>query len=201
MNIENQLNILRNFQSRYGTDLLTLVFTQLADSKLKTRLGDAGFRSILEKYQSSVRTVLKDFSAAEVNSEGDPFFLVFANPAEAVLFSTKLHETNRVASSETGELIKARVGIHTAEILVKGQPLEGTIMHVNLCARLMGICGQGRTIMTRIAYDKARHGLTATEAKNKMTWTTLESVLRKGYAEPLEIFEVCSLPVGDTAAH
>jgi class 3 adenylate cyclase len=190
MNIQDQLNILRDFRASHRKDLLTLVFADLSDTgALKTRLGDSGFSAVFANYLSRVRNLLKLFPSREVNVGGDPFFIIFENPADAVRFSIGLHEANQVSSREIGESIRSRVGIHIGPILLEGQALNLTAIEVNTCAQLMAICRRGGTIVTRIAADNAQKILEGTEQGKRLSCVNLGFVQRKGLG-PLEIFEV-----------
>ena len=109
--------------------LTTVVFTDIQSStELATRLGDRGWRELIERHDSEVRRQLTRYRGAEVKTLGDGFLAIFDGPARAIACATAIREAVKPLG------IATRVGIHTGECeFVKGD-VRG--IAVNLAARI-----------------------------------------------------------------
>ena len=97
--------------------LATLLFTDIVDSTAHmAKLGDAGWRELLERHHALVRRELTRARGQEVDTAGDGFFASFDGPARAVRCAKSIVESVR----DLG--IDVRSGLHTGECeLVDGK--------------------------------------------------------------------------------
>lgn len=199
MKIEpRHLSLVDDFRAKHRAGLMTLLFTDLAGStKLKSELGDAVAGAILQRHHSLVREVLKSFpEAREVSTAGDSFFLVFDSPSNAVIFALRLHRALRELSTQVGHKIRDRVGIHVGEVFFEHGETAGRVqnysgIHVDTCARVMGICAPGRILLTRFAFDNAQQIVPTKKDKlGPLGWISHGLYELKGVSQPLEICEV-----------
>lgn len=126
--------------------LATLLFVDIVDSTGHAqRLGDAGWRELLEDYRLKVRREISRFNGTEVDTAGDGFFVRFDSPAYAI-------EAARAAGVAAAALdIQLRAGIHTGECELEGNRLAGMAVHV--AARTMAEAGPGEVYVTSTVRD------------------------------------------------
>lgn len=126
--------------------LTTLLFADLVDSTaLASRIGDAAFRSLLERYYSIVRRQLAGFRGIEIDQAGDGFFAHFDGPARAVSFARAL----RREAATIG--LPVRVGIHTGEVEPSGAQLRGIAVHIG--ARIAASAQAGEVLVSGTVRD------------------------------------------------
>ena len=88
------------FQRKHRVGLLTLLFTDVADStKLKQTLGEREGVAAIQRHHAAIREVLSQFrEGEEIETAGDSFFIVFTKPSDAVKFSILVQARLRAAS-------------------------------------------------------------------------------------------------------
>jgi len=128
--------------------LATLLFTDIVDSTAHAeRLGDAGWRALLEEQRTAVRRELGRHKGAEVDTAGDGFFARFATPAGAMAAARAI----RSATQKLG--IEIRAGIHTGECEVDGNKLVGMAVHI--AARIQSKAEPGEILVSSTVKDLA----------------------------------------------
>ena len=195
---EHQAQV-EEFQRKYSTGLVALVFTDIVDSTaLKQRVGDHEAAIIFQRHHGLVRELLRQIPRAEeIETAGDSFFLVFARPSDAVRFSLILQTRLQAMAQQTGLVLADRVGIHMGEVLIQqeaegeGKPFGS---HVDTCSRVMSIGKAGQILMTRSVFDSARQVLRGQEVcgVKELRWSSHGHYLFKGLEEPLEVCEVAA---------
>ena len=106
-----------------------------------------------------VQEILSGFAEGEeIETAGDSFFIVFARPSDAVKFALLVQSKLRDFGNGT---IRDRIGIHVGEVLMAAQNESGESrrpagIHVDTCARVMGLGQANQILMTHFAFDNAR---------------------------------------------
>ncbi len=128
--------------------LATLLFVDIVDSTGHAlRLGDAGWRTLLEKYRLKLRREISRFNGTEVDTAGDGFFVRFDSPAYAI-------EAARAARVATAALdIELRAGVHAGECEMEGNRLAGMAVHV--AARIIAEAGPGEILVSSTVKELA----------------------------------------------
>src|SRR5436190_21070997 len=91
------------------TGIVTLLFTDVEGStKLLHELGDA-YAGALHEHRRVLRETFTAHAGAEVDTQGDAFFVAFARASEAVA------ATAAAQLALSGGPIKVRMGLHTGE--------------------------------------------------------------------------------------
>jgi class 3 adenylate cyclase len=126
--------------------LATLLFTDIVDSTAHmARLGDAGWRELLERHHALVRRELARARGREVDTAGDGFFAAFDGPARAV----------RCAKSIVGSVrdlgIDVRSGLHTGECELVDGKISGIAVHTG--ARVAAHAGAGEVLVSSTVKD------------------------------------------------
>jgi class 3 adenylate cyclase len=126
--------------------LATLLFTDIVDSTAHmAKLGDAGWRALLERHHALVRSELARARGNEVDTAGDGFFAAFDGPARAV----------RCAKSIVGGMrqlgIEVRSGLHTGECEIVDGKMSGIAVHTG--ARVAAQAGPGEVLVSSTVKD------------------------------------------------
>jgi len=126
--------------------LATLLFTDIVDStRHMAKLGDAGWRELLERHHAFVRRELARARGREVDTAGDGFFAAFDGPARAVRCAKSIVEGIR----DLG--IDIRSGLHTGECEIVDGKVSGIAVHTG--ARVAAHAGPGEVIVSSTVKD------------------------------------------------
>lgn len=160
-------------RSAGATMLATLMFTDIVSStEHARRIGDAAWRSLLDRHDALVRRELERFSGREVKTTGDGFLAAFDSPGQAV----RCAQSVRQALNAVG--IKVRTGLHTGECQIVGNDLRGQAVH--LAARVCSEAGADEILVTSTVRDLVSGtGISLTEHG---------SVELKGFDEPWRLY-------------
>ena len=136
--------------TRYEPDLerilATVLFTDIVDStSTAARLGDQGWREVLESHRRVVRESLARFGGREVKTLGDGFLLTFDGPARAIRCARAVLDS----SQELG--IRVRAGLHTGECEAMGDDLGGIAVHI--AARVSALAEPSEVLVSRTVKD------------------------------------------------
>ena len=100
--------------------LATVMFTDIVDSTATaTAMGDRAWRDLLDAQNEVVRRELAKFRGNEIKTLGDGLLATFDGPARAIRCGRAITEAVRALG------IEVRVGIHTGEVELVGDPDEG----------------------------------------------------------------------------
>jgi class 3 adenylate cyclase len=126
--------------------LATLLFTDIVDSTAHlARLGDAGWRELLERHHALVRAELARARGNEVDTAGDGFFAAFDGPARAVRCAKSIvHELRELG-------IAVRSGLHTGECEIVDGKVSGIAVHTG--ARVAAHAGPGEVLVSSTVKD------------------------------------------------
>ena len=104
------------------------------------RHGDRAARELLGRYRRVVREVIGTFNGAEIRTEGDSFYVVFASVSDAVLGGLAiLASLERERAEQPADPINVGIGVHAGE---SEDSEEGIVSGaVNVAAR---ICAQAQ---------------------------------------------------------
>jgi class 3 adenylate cyclase len=126
--------------------LATLLFTDIVDSTAHmARLGDAGWRELLERHHSLVRAELVRARGDEVDTAGDGFFAAFDGPARAVRCAKSIVSGMRDLGLEV------RSGLHTGECELVDGKVTGIAVHTG--ARVAAHAGPGEVLVSSTVKD------------------------------------------------
>ncbi len=171
-----------------GARILTLVFTDLADSTaLKTRHGDQAIAALIARHRVHVQRLAAESGGRVISWAGDGGFLIFEMPSAAVLFALRLQQ----AHAGEPDLPAVRTGMHMGEVNERpdsGGDVEG--LAVDLAARIAGLARPAQVLLSAAVADSARPRLDGAEFAHPIRWQAHGSYRLKGFDQPLEIREV-----------
>ena len=126
--------------------LSTILFTDIVDSTHRAAaVGDAEWRTLLERHDTITRTQLKHFSGVEIKHTGDGFLATFKSPARAIQCAVAISEL-------VGDIgLQMRAGVHSGEIEVFGADLGGIAVHIG--ARIADTAGPNEVVVSRTVKD------------------------------------------------
>jgi class 3 adenylate cyclase/TolB-like protein len=162
----------------------------VASTDLKQTLGDLAAQALIKAHHERVRHILGEFAdAQEIETAGDSFLLVFADPADALAFALRLHASLR-SQSRGQAAVRDRIGIHVGKVLVGDAGIFG--VDIDTCARVMSVGGADQILLTRPAHDEAKKVLEGRDIAGvgSIAWRSHGRYHFKGLDEPLELFEV-----------
>jgi class 3 adenylate cyclase len=128
--------------------LTTLLFTDIvASTEMAERLGDRGWRQLLDSHDKAVRGLLETHRGREAGTTGDGFLATFDAPAQAIRCALA------IAAASNGLGVQDRLGVHTGEIEMAGADLRGQAVH--LAARIMNAAGPGEVFVSATVKELA----------------------------------------------
>jgi len=133
---------------RRPTGQVTFLFTDIEGSTtLVDQLGTASWRPLLERHRALIRGALAQHDGLEIQTEGDSFFAVFREPAEAVRAAAGAQQALFAEPWPEGAAIRVRMGIHTGlgELDADG----GYVGYdVHRAARVAGAANGGQVLLS-----------------------------------------------------
>lgn len=141
-------NFVSHLPDRAQTErvLTTVLFTDIVGStELASRLGDSGWRALLERHHAAVRRELARFQGRELDTAGDGFFATFDGPARGVRAAVAIGESLRTLDLEI------RAGLHTGECEISDGKVVGVA--VSIGARIASLAGAGEVLVSSTVKD------------------------------------------------
>jgi pimeloyl-ACP methyl ester carboxylesterase len=130
----------------YDRVLATVLFTDIVRStEQASALGDRAWRELLERHRWLVRRELNRFRGREVDTAGDGFLSTFDGPARAV----RCAQAVVLAAHSIG--VDVRAGLHTGEILLVGEGVGGTAVHIG--ARVAAMAAPNQVLVSSTVRD------------------------------------------------
>jgi class 3 adenylate cyclase len=133
-------------EPRIDRFLATVLFTDIVGStELAGRLGDRGWRDLLQRFHAFSRAQIEAFRGREIDTAGDGYFAIFDGPARAM----RCADTMVRGLQALG--IDIRAGLHTGEVEALGDKVSGMAVHIG--ARVMSKAGTGEVWVSSTARD------------------------------------------------
>jgi predicted ATPase len=132
---------------------VTLLFTDIEGStRLLRTLGSSAYADALAEHRRILRASFGDHGGVEVDTQGDAFFVAFAEAADAVAAAA------RAQSALAGGPVKVRMGLHTGTPAVTGEGYVGEDVHLG--ARIAGAAHGGQVVVSRTTRELVDRPLT-----------------------------------------
>ena len=126
--------------------LATVLFTDIVGStENAAKLGDRGWRDLLERHQAAVRRELARWRGREVDTAGDGFLATFDGPARAIRCGLA------IATDARSLGLEVRAGVHTGECELLGDKVAGIAVHTG--ARVAAMAQGGEVLVSQTVKD------------------------------------------------
>lgn len=126
--------------------LAAILFMDIVDSTgTAARLGDRGWRRVLDSYDRIIDRNLQRHHGTKINPTGDGFLATFDRPAAAVACATAIR------SAVTDLDVQLRAGVHFGEVERRGDDIAGIAVHI--AARVAGVAPSGVVLVSRTVVD------------------------------------------------
>jgi predicted ATPase/class 3 adenylate cyclase len=159
------------------TGTVTFLFTDIEGStNLLHELGDA-YGAALDRHRVILRMAFADHGGAEVDTQGDAFFVAFTRASDAVAAAANAQR------ELVGGPIRVRMGIHTGEPLRTGEGYVGIDVH--RAARIAAVGHGGQVLVSQSARDLVEGDLPADLALDNLGAHRL-----KDLSAPQQIFQL-----------
>src|SRR4051812_29411643 len=139
------------------TGNLTFFFSDIEGStRLLEALGDK-YSKLLERHRALVRAEFAANGGTEVNTQGDSFFAVFAEPQDAINAAVATQRAMGAEDWRTDQALKIRIGLHTGEARVVAGDYVG--LDVHRAARIMAAAHGAEIVASEETCQDARRHL------------------------------------------
>ena len=129
------------------TGTVTFLFSDIEGStRLSQTLRTERYREVLERHQVAMRAAFDAHEGVERGTEGDSFFVVFRDPAQAVAAAVAAQRALASSSWPDGTAIRVRIGVHTGAGVRGGDDYVG--LDVNRAARISASAHGGQIILS-----------------------------------------------------
>jgi class 3 adenylate cyclase/alpha-beta hydrolase superfamily lysophospholipase len=153
--------------------LATVLFTDIVGSTTRAeQMGDLRWRDLLAAHHANVRRELARYRGSEVKSLGDGFLATFDGPARAVRCACAIAEAVRPLE------IQVRCGLHTGEIEVTDNDVQGIAVHI--ASRVSALAVADEILVSRTVKDLVAGSGLHFEERGRHTL--------KGLLEPMELY-------------
>ena len=153
--------------------LATVLFTDIVGSTTRAeQIGDRRWRDLLDAHHASVRRELARHRGSEVKSLGDGFLATFDGPARAVRCACAIAEAVRPLN------IHVRCGLHTGEIEMTGNDVQGIAVHI--ASRVSALAAADEILVSRTVKDLVAGSGLHFEERGRHAL--------KGLIEPMELY-------------
>ncbi len=126
--------------------LATVLFTDIVESsRAMSDLGDAAWRTILDRHDAEAADLIELHRGRYVKSTGDGLLATFDGPGRAVQCACTF------ADKAVNIGIRIRAGLHTGEIELRGDDISGAAVHA--AARIEETAGPGEVVVSRTVAD------------------------------------------------
>ncbi|MGH9194342.1 MAG: adenylate/guanylate cyclase domain-containing protein [Acidimicrobiia bacterium] len=121
--------------------LLSVMFTDIVDSTTRAAgVGDRRWHQILEAHNRRVRSSIGRYGGREVKTIGDAFLATFESPTGAILCGLAIHQSMQSLK------IEVKIGIHTGEVIVGRDDVEG--LGVVVASRIVDLAAPGEVLVS-----------------------------------------------------
>lgn len=129
------------------TGTVTLLFTDIEGStRLLERLGDQ-YITLLTECRYLLRDVFRQWNGHEVDTQGDAFFIAFANASDAIAAAGMAQLLLYAHTWPEGVAVRVRIGIHTGEPTLISEGYVGIDVH--RAARIMSAGHGGQVLLSQ----------------------------------------------------
>ena len=136
----------RDEEASFDRVLATVLFTDIVGATERAAaLGDRRWSQLLERHNSTIRTLLARYGGAELDTAGDGFFASFEGPGRGIRCALSIVE----AVEPLG--VEVRAGLHTGEMPRVEHKVGG--LAVNIGARVAAMAAPSEVLVSQTVKD------------------------------------------------
>jgi predicted ATPase/class 3 adenylate cyclase len=129
------------------TGTVTILFTDIEGStRLLQRLGSDEYGQLLAVHHQVMRGAIAACRGIEIKTEGDSFFAVFEDPADAVVGAVKAQRELASTTWPSDSRVAVRMGVHTGEVQLSAGEYVGIDVH--RAARISAAAHGGQVLLS-----------------------------------------------------
>jgi predicted ATPase/class 3 adenylate cyclase len=163
---------------------VSFVFTDIEGStKLLHALGRDRYGEMLGKHQRLLRAVWSAYGGYEVDTEGDAFFVAFAQPSAALVGAAAGQRALTLNDWPKGFELCVRMGVHSGEASMQGGKYVGVAVH--RAARICAAAHGGQILVSQTTAD-----LCADEELDAISLRDLGLHRLKDLTEPQRLYQL-----------
>lgn len=163
---------------------VTFLFSDIEGStQLVQELDAPRYREMLEKHQGLLRAAFAAHGGVERGTEGDSFFVVFADAPSAVAAAVEAQRALQAADWPSSREVRVRMGLHSGEGIRGGDDYIG--LDVNRAARIASIAHGGQVLISESTRALSDRRLPAGVALHDLGEHRL-----KGLALPEQVYQL-----------
>ena len=123
----------------------TFLFTDIEGStRLELAIGTTRYSKIRERHRTILRDAFGASGGIEQGTEGDSFFVVFANARQGIAAAVAAQQAITAERWPLDSLVRVRMGVHTGEAEMVGGSLVG--LDINRAARIAAVANGGQIV-------------------------------------------------------
>jgi predicted ATPase/class 3 adenylate cyclase len=170
---------------------VTFLFTDIEGStRILTQMGDR-YAGLLAAHADIMRSAIVSHGGAEVDTQGDSFFVAFPSAVEAVGAAATAQRAFAEAEWPEGSEVRVRMGLHTGEGRLGGEGYVG--LEVHRAARIAA-AGHGGQVLV----SDATRALVEGTLPQGLSLTSLGQHRLKDFEKPMRISQLDIVGLPDT---
>src|ERR1022692_1731114 len=166
------------------TGTVTFLFTDIEGSThLMQHVGEEKYAGLLEEHHRIIREAIAANNGVEISTEGDAFFVVFADARDAVAMALAAQLVLGRTPWPYDGALRVRMGLHTGTGRLGGDNYVGLAVHQ--AARIASAANGGQVVASLATYEAAG------ELAEDVSWLTLGRHRLKDLGAAFELFQLC----------
>ncbi|MBI3268739.1 MAG: protein kinase [Planctomycetes bacterium] len=203
---EPVLTCIERYARQHEGGGVVLVFVQAIRRRVEEegRKEVASYACLRSHEAEVVSKVARDLVVFEVSPGAEDGLvqarlLGFHRPSEAVRCALDLQAASISTAAAAGVSLALRVALHCWQpVSAAPEALHASLRAaIDLAGRLLSIAGEGQTLSSPAAFDRARTEMLRTEGPRVGGWFAHGSYILRGCHDPIEICAVAAQPGGD----
>jgi YVTN family beta-propeller protein len=133
------------------TGTVTFLFTDIEGSTRLLKLLRDGYGAVVAEHRHLLRAAFAEHGGAEIDSQGDSFFVAFRRAKHAVAAAAAAQRALQAHDWPEGAQVRVRMGIHTGEAEFEDGRYHGIAVHRG--ARIMAAAHGGQVLLSQTTRD------------------------------------------------
>jgi len=133
--------------SELPSGAVTFLFTDIEGSTRLVKVLRERYPPVLAEHRRLVRAAVAGRAGYEVDTQGDAFFVAFADAKQAVLCALEIQRALADHQWPAGAPVRVRIGIHTGQAMLAEGAYTGLAVH--RAARICAAAGGGQVLVSQ----------------------------------------------------